>query len=412
MKAFIIAVGTELASGQVVDTNSAYLSRQLAALGIGTAGHATVGDDRSDIARAIAAAARSADVVIVSGGLGPTADDLTRQALADAMGVELELDQRCLDEITAFFRARNRPMNQANAVQAMVPRGAAPIDNKVGTAPGLSAHLGAARVFVVPGVPSEMEWMFHNAIAPQLPRLQGVMIYRIVHTFGAGESDVGAKIADLMKRDSNPLVGTTVAAGLVSIRVIACARSEAEAEAMIDGVSRELRRRLGDLVVGEGETTLPAAVGQLLRRAGQTLATAESCTGGLVGKLLTDVAGSSDYYIGGVVSYSNQLKTGLLGVGAGVLAQHGAVSRQVAAAMADGCRRRLGGNWAIAITGVAGPGGGTDAKPAGLVYVAVAGPDGVEVQRTLFPGTREIVRLRAALTGLNMLRLRLKSGDK
>lgn len=411
MKAFILSVGTELTSGQVIDTNSAFLSRQLAGLGIATAMHATIGDDRAEIARAILAAAGQAEVVIVSGGLGPTEDDLTRQALADAMGTALEVNSHCLDAIRAFFRARNRQMNETNCIQAMVPRGAEPIDNHVGTAPGLYALLGKAQVFIVPGVPSEMEWMFRNAIAPKLPAQEGVMLYRILHTFGAGESDVGARIADLMRREANPLVGTTVAAGMVSIRVIAHARTPDEAQAMSDGTVAELRRRLGELVVGEGDATLPAAVGELLRKAGQTLTTAESCTGGLVGKLLTDVAGSSDYYLGGAVSYANRLKTGLLGVDESLLAEHGAVSEPVAMAMAKGARERLGSDWSIAVTGIAGPGGGTEAKPVGLVYVAVSGPDGTEVQKLTFPGTREMIRLRSALTGLNMVRLRLPRID-
>jgi len=409
MKAFILSVGTELTSGQVVDTNSAFLSRQLAALGIATAGHATVGDDQSVIARAIADAATRAEVVIVSGGLGPTEDDLTRQALAEALGTELEVNAHCLEAITEFFRARNRQMNETNCIQAMVPRGAEPIDNHVGTAPGLYARVGETQVFIVPGVPSEMEWMFRNAIAPKLPSQEGVMLYRVLHTFGSGESDVGAKIANLMRRDGNPLVGTTVAAGMVSIRAITHARTQDEARAMSDTTIAELHRRLGELVVGEGDVTLSVAVGERLRAARQTLATAESCTGGLVGKLLTDIAGSSDYYVGGVVTYSNNLKMGLLGVPESLLAEHGAVSEPVAKEMAKGCCKRLGSDWAIAITGVAGPGGGTEAKPVGLVYVAAAGPDGVEVQKLVFPGTREIIRLRSALTGLNMVRMRLQA---
>lgn len=412
MKAFILSVGTELTSGQTIDTNSAYLSRQLAAKGIAAIGHATVGDDRAEIAAAISAAAAKADVVIVSGGLGPTEDDLTRQALADAMGVELEIDEHCLAAITAFFKTLNRPMNQVNRIQAMVPRGAQAIDNRVGTAPGLHARLGNAQVFVVPGVPREMEWMYQNAIAPLLPQQAGVMLYRVIHTFGAGESDIGAMIADLMRRDANPLVGTTVAAGMVSVRIIACAQTLAQAQEMTESIARELRQRLGKLVVGEDETTLATAAGELLRQAGQTLATAESCTGGLVGKLLTDIAGSSDYYVGGVISYANRIKTDLLDVPEELIAKHGAVSEQVAAEMAAGCRKRMGSDWAIAVTGIAGPGGGTETKPIGLVYVAVAGPDGAEVQKLTFPGTREIIRLRAALTGLNMLRLRIEKQRK
>ncbi|MFB3891317.1 MAG: competence/damage-inducible protein A [Phycisphaerae bacterium] len=408
MNAIVLSIGTELTSGQTIDTNSAYLARQLAERGISTLEHITVADDQPEIADAIRRSAAKADLVIVSGGLGPTADDLTRQALADAMGTTLEMDDKCLAEITEFFRLRNRPMSPVNQVQAMVPRGATAIPNKVGTAPGLYARIGRCDVFITPGVPSEMEWMYKNAVEPRLPSLSGVIVHRILHTFGAGESDVGAKIADLMKRGANPLVGTTVAAGLVSIRIIACAATVDEARRMTDGTVAAINERLGELVVGEGDMTMAQVVGELLRKRRQTLATAESCTGGLVGKLITDVSGSSDYYLGGVVSYSNRIKAGLLGVEEALLERHGAVSEPVARAMAEGCRKRLGSDWALAITGVAGPTGGTAEKPVGLVHIALAGPHGTEAIRSVFPGTREIVRLRSALMALNLLRLRLR----
>lgn len=410
MKAIIVSVGTELTSGQTVDTNSAFLSRQLAAHGISTAAHLTVGDELADVAAAICQAAGGAELVIVSGGLGPTEDDLTRQALAAVLGCELVVDEPSLRQIEEFFALRNRPMNAVNRVQAMVPAKAAAIPNKVGTAPGIAAKLGQASIFVVPGVPSEMEWMFRNAIEPTLQDAPGVIQQRIIHTFGAGESDVGSKIVDLMKRGANPLVGTTVAAGMVSIRILSCAQTPEAAKAISDPVADEVRRRLGELVVGEGGSTMAGAVGELLVRAKQTVSTAESCTGGLVGKLITDVPGSTRYYSGGLVTYSNSLKMQLAGVGEGLLIAHGAVSEEVAAALAIGCRQRLGSDWAISITGIAGPGGGTPAKPVGLVWIALAGPSGVKTLRQFFPGPRETVRLRTALAAMNMLRLELLSG--
>jgi nicotinamide-nucleotide amidase len=407
MNAIIVSVGNELTSGQTVDTNSAYLSRRIAEFGICPLAHWTVGDSRRDIAEAIARASGSADVVIVSGGLGPTADDQTRQAVAEALGCELVLDEGCLARIEEFFRARGRVMGEANRIQAMAPRGAELLENKVGTAPGLFARIGEAAVFVVPGVPSEMEWMFDNQIAPRLPRNSGVTIHRTIHTFGAGESDVGTRILDLMQKTGPVLVGTTVAAGMVSIRIISRGKTGQEAQAQSEEVAQEVKRRLGELVIGEGSQSMAARVGEMLRERRQTLATAESCTGGLLGQMITSVPGASDYYLGGVISYANRVKEQLLGVEARVIAEHGAVSEEVAGAMAHGARKLMGSDWAISITGVAGPGGSSAEKPVGLVWMALAGPGGVKTSKTLWGGTREIIRVRAALNAINMLRLEL-----
>jgi len=407
MNAIIISVGDELTSGQTVDTNSAYLSRRLAELGIATIEHRTVGDDQSAIASAVGDAAGRAELVLVSGGLGPTEDDLTRQALAQAMGRPLVANAECLRDIEEFFRVRNRTMSPANRIQAMIPETAEPMHNRAGTAPGIAARLGRAQVFVVPGVPFEMTWMYENCILPRLPRQEGVIVNHAIHTFGAGESDVGANIADLMKRGQEPVVGTTVAAGMVSVRVYARGKTIEDAKRQADDVAKVVKERLGELVVGEQDQTMASVVGELLRGKKQTLGTAESCTGGLIGEMITAVSGSSDYYLGGFVTYSNKLKEDLLGVPAKTLAEHGAVSESVAVAMAEGCRRKLACDWAIAVTGIAGPTGGTTEKPVGLVFTALAGPSGTSAARHLFPGTREVVRLRSALAAMNYLRLGL-----
>ena len=407
MNAIIISIGNELTTGQTVDTNSAYLAAGLAEHGIAANEHWTIADDRGAISAAFRRAAEAADVVLVTGGLGPTQDDLTRQGLADAMGSSLVLDEKCLARIEEFFRRRNRPMNEANRVQAMIPAGAMPLENRLGTAPGLAARLGKANIFVTPGVPWEMKWIFENRIAPQLPPGQGVIVHRIIHTFGLGESDVGAMIADLMRRGANPLVGTTVAAGMVSIRIISEAKDRDIARRQAGDVIQELKRRLGDLVVGEEDQTMASVVGEMLRHRKQTVATAESCTGGMVGQTLTSIAGASDYYLGGVVAYANQAKAGLLDVPRELIALHGAVSEPVARAMAEGCRKHFASDWAISVTGIAGPGGGSEQKPIGLVYVGLAGPSGTQSHRHILPGTRDIVRLRATLTALDHLRLEL-----
>lgn len=407
MNAIIVSVGSELIGGQTIDTNSAYLARQLGAFGIEASEHWTVGDSLQSVAGAVLRAASLADVVIVTGGLGPTADDLTRQGLAEATGSRLVLDENALARIEEFFRSRGRTMVPANRLQAMIPEGCEPLANEVGTAPGIFARLGKAQIFALPGVPSEMRWMFDNAVAPRLPRGQGAVVHRIVHTFGQGESDLGERIADLMARGANPSVGTTVAAGMVSVRIASRAAGADEAKNLADQIAAEVKRRFGPLVVGADEDTMASVVGRLLRDAGQTLATAESCTGGLIGEMITSAAGASDYYRGGAIAYSNDLKAELLDVSGDLIASDGAVSEPVAAAMADGCRRKLQSDWSVSTTGIAGPAGGTESKPVGLVFVGLAGPDGVVVHRHVLPGTRRVVRLRAALTALNHLRLKL-----
>jgi len=408
-RAIIISIGNELTGGQTVDTNSAYLAGQLGMLGIETLYHVTVGDDRDATARAITEAAAQAEIVLVTGGLGPTADDLTRYALADAMGgAELVEDAASLAELEAFFHRRQRTMVPANRVQIMFPAGTRPLPNACGTAPGIAACIGNAKVYVMPGVPREMRAMFAQHIAPALPAGQVVIIRRILHTFGTGESDIGTRIADLMARDANPLVGTTVSAGLVSVRVTSHAASTLEAERLATAAIAEITTRLGEFVVGQGDQAMPAAVGALLSHRSQTLAMAESCTGGLIGEMITDVSGSSEYFLGGIISYANAVKRDVLGVGEDILAQNGAVSEPVARAMAIGCRAKFNADWAIAVTGIAGPDGGTPEKPVGLVYTAIAGCDHTEVQRHIFPGDRPTVRRRAALAALNQLRLRLR----
>lgn len=409
MNAVVLSIGDELVSGQTVDTNSAYLSRELAARGIGTLYHCTIGDDRARITQAIWAAVRQAELVVITGGLGPTEDDLTRHALADVMGADLRLDERCLASLDAFFRRLGRTMAQANRVQAMIPVGAEALPNEVGTAWGIAADVDGSQIYIVPGVPYEMRWIFENVISPRLPVLEGAIRHHILHTFGMGESDVGEKIADLMQRGAEPTVGTTVAAGMVSIRVLARGRDAADADAKSQIIMTEIRRRLGGIVVGEDQATMPHVVGEMLRQRGQKLAVAESCTGGMIGEMITAVPGSSNYFVGGIIAYENRLKLEWLGVDEALLVQHGAVSEQVAAAMAQGCLERFGSDWALSVTGIAGPGGGTQEKPVGLVYLGIAGKNMPAIAHRLsLPGTREIVRLRSSLAAMNLLRLELQ----
>jgi nicotinamide-nucleotide amidase len=411
MDAVILSIGNELTLGQTVDTNSAWLSQQLAAVGVRVQMHATVADELEPIRAMFDRAAREADLVLVSGGLGPTEDDLTRQALAAAMGVPLELHPPSMDHIRAFFARRNRSMPESNVVQAMFPVRSTPIENTCGTAPGIRARLHRADVFVMPGVPREMKVMFERSVLPELKTATGqsVLIARTINTYGAGESDIGARIVDLMERGRNPTVGTTAQQTIIGVRIHAFGRTRDEARHLLDADAAEIRQRLGTLVFGEDHETLADAVARLLIARKGTVVTAESCTGGLVAKSLTDIPGSSAYFLNGFITYANESKTRFLEVPAGLIRERGAVSAPVAECMATNARRISGSDYAISVTGIAGPEGGTAQKPVGLVFFGLAYADGCDVHERRLGSEmmREEIRDRARKFALNMLRLKL-----
>ncbi|MHC4561841.1 MAG: competence/damage-inducible protein A [Planctomycetota bacterium] len=404
MNSVIVAIGDELTSGQCVDTNSAFLAARLGECGVTTDAHWTIGDDHDQIVDALRRGTQLADVVVVTGGLGPTPDDLTRQALAEVMGVSLELCPQCLADLEAFFRRIGRKVSDANRIQAMLPAGARPLANPVGTAAGIEATLNDTTIYCLPGVPHEMRTMAESHV---LPKLSGgrVVAHHLLRTYGLGESDIGATLADLMQPTEDIRVGTTAESGLISVRITALGATSEDAAAKARARGEIVAERLGGIVFGRDDDTLASVAGEALRRSGQTLSTAESCTGGLIGEMITAVSGSSEYYTGGVVAYANEVKQRLLEVPEKLLTEHGAVSEPVAAAMAEGCRRRFGTDWAVSVTGIAGPTGGGPDKPVGLVFTAVAGPKGTTVTRHMFVGPREIVRLRSARSALNELRL-------
>lgn len=414
-QAWIISVGTELTLGQTVDTNTAWLAAQLASVGVRTRRHVTVPDELDALGEAVTTASRGADLVLCTGGLGPTEDDLTRVALARAAGVELVRHEPSVEMLRSFFAARNRAVPEQNLVQADLPRGATPLPNTCGTAPGVLVSLRGTPVYALPGVPFEMREMFKSAVLPAVRAAAegAVLVSRMIHTFGAGESDVGRALRDLMERGRNPEVGTTAAAGIVSVRINASAGDANAAGTLLDATEDEVRRRLGTLVFGRDDETLAGTVGKRLQVICRTVATAESCTGGLLGKLLTDVSGSSAYYVGGVVSYANAVKVRQLGVDESDLSAQGAVSEAVANAMARGVAERLAADYALAVTGVAGPTGGTADKPVGLVWIGLHTPEGTTATEYRFGETtpREIIRRRAARTALNMLRMELLRVD-
>jgi nicotinamide-nucleotide amidase len=415
MNAIILSIGDELVLGQTVDTNSAWLSARLAAVGCGVTAHVTVPDDQPAIEHAIRDAATRCDILLISGGLGPTEDDLTRQALAAVMRQPLELDAEWMAELGKFFAARNRAMPPINRIQAMIPRGAKMVFNTAGTAAGIEATLpvgsGRVTVFVMPGVPKEMKIMFQRGVLPRIRDAGGgaVILSRTLHTFGTGESAIAEKLGDLMRRDRNPSVGTTVSNGVVSLRVNSRFDSRAEAERQLDQTVAACEAALGSLIYGQDEQSLQEVIGGMLKSApgNATVATAESCTGGLLSKMITDVPGSSVYFSHGWVTYANQAKEQLLGVTANLLETHGAVSEPVVLAMAAGARVRASSTYALAISGVAGPDGGTAAKPVGTVCIALAHPTGASARTFLFPGDREFIRDRSAKMALTLLRFHL-----
>jgi nicotinamide-nucleotide amidase len=420
MRAAILSIGDELAAGLTVNTNASWISQQLTAAGIATAAHVTVGDELLPIVEAIRNLLTTRiDLLLISGGLGPTDDDLTRQALADAINEPLVEDPDAVLFLERFFASRNRTMSPSNRLQALRPRAAVCIENTAGTAPGLRVEReGAPAIYVMPGVPREMKEMFSRSILPRIQELaakagggvQTVTRVTKINTFGMGESLVGERLKDLMTRGGNPAVGTTVSDGIVSVRIYATGTPE-QADAMTDTIRKQVTERLGEMVFGENEETLQSSLAALLNAGRYTLATAESCTGGLLAKLLTDTPGSSGYFARGWVTYANDAKTDDLGVPADLLQEHGAVSEEVATRMAEQARKRARTDFALSTTGIAGPGGATETKPVGRVYISLASSDGTWTREFTFSGDRDAVRQRTAQMSLALLRWRLLGHD-
>jgi nicotinamide-nucleotide amidase len=408
--ASIVSIGNEILHGQTLDTNASYLSHKLLSMGLPVVGWHAAADDVDSIAKALRLASEEADIVLVTGGLGPTDDDVTREGLAKLLNVSLEFHKELLEKIEAHFSLRNAAMPSNNRIQAFLPAGTRAIENKRGTAPGIMAQLGAKPIFVLPGVPGEMKEMFEELVEPQLVKFavgQAVAVQRL-RCFGAGESAIAELLGDIMRRGRNPQVNCTVASGIITLHIIATAEDKLVADEMAQADEKFIKNILGDLVFGEGEQTLARVVGEELTKRKQTVATAESCTGGLLAKLITDIPGASEYFTYGWVTYSNNAKTTELGVTAELIEKHGAVSEQVAAVMAEQARQKARSDFAISITGIAGPTGGTKDKPVGLVFIGLSDMQEVQTKRFIFSADREAVRMRAALAALNTLRLKLK----
>jgi nicotinamide-nucleotide amidase len=410
MKCEILSIGSELTSGQNLDTNSQWLSRRLAEIGIAVGWHTTIADDLDANIEAFRIASRRAGLVLATGGLGPTQDDLTREVLARVAGAELVENAESLLHIEEMFRRRNRVMPERNRVQALFPAGATPIPNDRGTAPGIWMRLGDCWLAAMPGVPSEMYAMFETQVRPRLLALGlggGVLVQRKINTFGSGESAIEEKLFDLTRRDHVPEVGITASDATISLRILARAPTLAEAQAQIAPVEQTIRERLGDLVFGADDEELQDVVAALLATKHQTLATAECITCGQVGERLGNVPCISAWFRGGIIAYDNRLKVELLGVPQTLIDSYGAVSGPVAEAMAVGCRTRLRTDLAVSTTGVAGPQDLGPDKPAGLVYVGLAWSGGVSSVCFSWTGTRTEVQRRTAKLALNRVRLHL-----
>jgi nicotinamide-nucleotide amidase len=413
MQTEIISIGSELTSGQNLDTNAQWLCLRLAEVGIGVGWHTTIADDLDINVEAFRIATQRARLVLCTGGLGPTQDDLTREALARLAGVELVLHPESLAQIEEMFRQRKRTMPERNRVQALFPAGAEPIANHHGTAPGVWMPIGRSLVAAMPGVPSEMFAMFREQVLPRLLALGlggGVMIQRKLNTFGGGESGIEEKLFDLTRRGHVPEVGITASDATIALRIFGRGATAAEAWAQITPVEKTIRERLGDLVFGVDDEEMQHAVAALLAARRQTLATAEGVTGGQVAMRLTGVPGVSAWFRGGMVAYDNRLKVELLGVPQTLIDEKGAVSPEVAEAMAVGCRTRLQTDLAVSTVGVAGPEDAGPDRPAGLVHVGLAWAGGSASSALSWLGTRDEVQRRAAKAALNRVRLHLLQG--
>lgn len=408
MKIEVIATGEELLDGRVVNSNLNDIARALLPYGLPIQRCVTVGDQPADLLTAFREAKARADAVIITGGLGPTDDDRTSALLAELAGVSLQRDEQVLAQIEAFFEKLKRPMVEANKKQADLPEGAKAIKNDKGTAPGIHLVVDECHFFALPGVPKEMRHLIEVYVLPQLLEAKGEdkpkPLFHTFRCFGAGESQFMTLLADLYPLKEGVDIGYRATFPEVHIRLSVALASEAQNEAEMASLKEAVETRLAHLVYSQDGTTFTASLGALLLEHGMTMAMAESCTGGMVGQMMTADAGSSSYFLASMVTYANSAKMGILGVEENVLEAHGAVSEPVARAMAEGALRVSGADIAGAITGVAGPGGGSEEKPVGTVDIAVASKDRTEHHRFQFSGGRDRVRKLSAYAVLQMIR--------
>ncbi|MBQ9097466.1 MAG: competence/damage-inducible protein A [Clostridia bacterium] len=412
MKAEIIAVGTELLLGQIVNTNARDLAAGLSDCGVIVYYQTVVGDNPGRLKDAIKDAYKRVDLVILTGGLGPTKDDLTKEIIAEYFGKKLVLHQPSLDRIKGYFDRMGREMNETNEKQAYMPEGCIILENNCGTAPGLIIENGEKTAILLPGPPKEMNPMFENEVKPWLKEKTGSIIKsRTLKMVDIGESNMAAEVTDLMEGE-NPTVAPYAKEGESELRITAMAESEDEADKLIEPVAKEIYARLGEYIYGEDDTTLVEALVKKLIQKKLTISTAESCTGGLIASEITSVAGSSEIFGSGYVTYANCAKMKMLGVKDKTLADYGAVSSETAKEMAEGARAASGADIAVSVTGIAGPGGGSAEKPVGLVYIALADNGGTICEKLKLDGSRDKVRGRTVKNVLKMVIQRIdKKGE-
>jgi nicotinamide-nucleotide amidase len=406
----IIAVGSELLTATRVDTNSLYLTEKLNELGVEVVRKCVVGDDRARLSETISSSLRSARIVILIGGLGPTEDDVTRDAAAASLGRGQSLHTEIIEWLEQRFQKMGRKMVEINKRQAYIIEGAEILRNNNGTAPGQWIEHDGAVIMLLPGPPRELKHMFEREC---VPRLRAFLPQQVIRTLfyrvaGMPESDLDALIAPVYTKYTNPATTVLAGAGDIQVHLRARAESAEEAEALLGDIGPKIEALLGDRLYSRNGDPLEAVIGRLLRESRETLAVAESCTGGMLGERITSVPGSSDYFAGGFLTYSPRMKIELLRVDARLIAGFGVVSEEVACAMAEGARKRTGAGYALATTGVAGPDGGTEATPVGTVFIGLASDSGVRARRFRFPGDRERVRTFAVQTALDMLRRTLE----
>ncbi len=407
MNAEILCVGTELLIGDIVNTNSAFLSRALAEMGINVFYHSVVGDNDERLKKSLTLALERSDVVIMTGGLGPTYDDMTKETVASLFNLEMVMHEQSLSAICAYFSRTGRKMTENNKKQAIMPYGATVFQNDCGTAPGLAVEKNGKTVILLPGPPREMQPMFINHVGPYLMKFsQGCIVSKNINLFGVGESSVEALLYDMMKNAANPSLATYADDGELRIRVSALAKTSAEAQELINPYIEKISSLLKDNIYGIDMQSVEEALVKKLSEHNLTIATCESCTGGLISKKITDISGSSKVFGYGICTYANEAKTSLLGVKSETLNEYGAVSEQTAREMAQGLLKLSGADIAISTTGIAGPGGGTDQKPVGLVYVGCASKRGVKVKKLLLcrgnTAERSYIRTLAAKNALKI----------
>jgi nicotinamide-nucleotide amidase len=405
MVAEIIAIGTELLMGQIANTNAQYISGRLPDIGVYAYYHTVVGDNRERMIACIKNALSRADIIITTGGLGPTQDDITREAVSEILEKPLVSDARCLADIEAFFKRIGREMTSNNIKQAMFPEGAVIVKNPNGTAPGCIIEHRDKTIIMLPGPPNEMKPMFDNFIMPYLAKKGDLKLKSVyIRTFGIGESALEDAIEDLVSKQKNPTIATYASVGQVTVRITARYSEEEKADDILKPVKDEIMKRLGDKIYSEENKELYEVVCELLLKKKTTVSLAESCTGGMISACLTDYPGISEVYLGGVNAYSNEMKMNLLGVSEETLDRYGAVSEACAVEMAKGIQNRTNSDIALSVTGIAGPGGGTKDKPVGLVYVSLVTKCDVWVKRLNLWGDRSRIRANTTLHALDMIR--------